>query len=111
MAALRDSAEKIAEFDVKVLYVSLDTAEKNAEFAASLKTDLPVVSDPDGRAAKSFGVLGMGGLYSRRWTFYIDAEGILRDIDKSVSPGTAGVDMVGKLEALGFAKRKTDESP
>lgn len=85
--------------------MSLDTPEKNAEFAASLKTGLPVVSDSDGRAAKSFGVLGFGGLYSKRWTFYIDAEGILREIDQSVSPTTAGVDMVAKLKALGFAKR------
>ena len=99
---------------MQVLYVSLDKPEKNAEFAASLNTDLPVVSDADGRAARSFGVLGMGGLYSRRWTFYIDAEGILRDIDKSVSPSTAGADMVAKLEDLGFAKRaqaKAPESP
>ncbi len=94
-----------------VLYVSLDTPEKNAEFAASLKADLPVVSDGDGRDAKSFGVLGMGGLYSRRWTFYIDAEGILRDIDKSVSPTTAGTDMISKLELLGFAKRATSLAP
>jgi len=96
---------------VKVLYVSLDTPEKNAEFAASLNTDLPVVSDPDGRVAKSFGVLGMGGLYSRRWTFYIDAEGILREIDKSVSPATAGADMISKLESLGFAKRAQAVTP
>ena len=96
---------------MKVLYVSLDTPEKNAEFAASLKTDLPVVSDADGRAAKSFGVLGMGGLYSRRWTFYIDAEGILREIDKSVSPTTAGTDMISKLESLGFAKRAAVSTP
>ena len=96
---------------MKVLYVSLDTPEKNAEFAASLKTDLPVVSDGEGRAAKSFGVIGFGGLYSKRWTFYIDAEGILREIDQSVSPTTAGADMISKLEALGFAKRTKPATP
>jgi peroxiredoxin Q/BCP len=87
------------------LYVSLDTPEKNAEFAVSMGAELPVVSDPKGKAAKRFGVLGIGGLYSRRWTFYIDSAGVLRAIDKQVEPATAGADIVSKLEELGFPKR------
>ena len=46
-----------------------------------------------------------GGLYSNRWTFYIDATGTLREIDKDVSPATAGQDIVDRLERLGFPKR------
>lgn len=105
MAALRDSAEQLDDFDVAVLYVSLDTPEKNAEFAASMGADLPVVSDPKGEVAKRFGVLGIGGLYSRRWTFYIDSAGILRAIDKQVEPATAGADIVSRLRELHFPKR------
>jgi peroxiredoxin Q/BCP len=93
------------EFDVDILYVSLDTPEKNAEFAASMGAAIPVVSDPKGLIAKRFGVVALGGLYSRRWTFYIDAAGVLREIDKQVEPATAGVDMLGKLRDLGFPKR------
>jgi peroxiredoxin Q/BCP len=88
-----------------VLYVSLDTPEKNAEFATSMGTELPVVSDPKGVVAKRFGVLGIGGLYSRRWTFYIDSGGILRAIDKQVDPATAGADIVNKLQELNFPRR------
>jgi peroxiredoxin Q/BCP len=84
--------------------VSLDTAEKNAEFAASLDASLPVLSDPNGSTAKEYGVLALGGLYSRRWTFYIDEAGLIRGIDKDVSPETAGSDMIRKLEELGFEK-------
>jgi peroxiredoxin Q/BCP len=65
---------------------------------------LPVVSDPKGQVAKRFGVLALGGLYARRWTFYVDADGILRAIDQEVAPETAGVDMVRKLRVLGFPK-------
>lgn len=90
-----------------MLYVSLDSAEKNAEFAASLSAEVPVLADPDGVVARRYGVLGFGGLYSNRWTFYIDAEGVLRDIDKQVSPETAGVDMVQRLGALGFPRRSS----
>ena len=86
--------------------MSLDTPEKNAEFAASLKADLPVLSDPGGTTGKRFGVLGFGGLYSNRWTFYIDATGTLRDVDKDVNPATAGQDIAERLERLGFPKRE-----
>ena len=84
--------------------MSLDDPEKNAEFAAAMKAETPVVSDPKGATAKRYGVLAMGGLYARRWTFYIDGEGILRAIDKDVRPATAGEDIVRKLEALGFPR-------
>jgi peroxiredoxin Q/BCP len=94
-----------------VLYVSLDTAEKNAEFAASLSTDVPVLSDSDGAVARRYGVLGFAGLYSRRWTFYIDVDGVLRDIDKQVEPATAGADIVSKLTLLGFPKRASTSIP
>ena len=94
-----------------MLYVSLDTPEKNAEFAASMKTAVPVVSDPGGATAKRYGVIGFGGLYSKRWTFYLDAEGVLRSIDRDVNPETAGQDIVEKLSALGFPKKKTESTP
>lgn len=87
--------------------MSLDTPEKNAEFAASMGAGLPVVSDPKGKVAREFGVIALGGLYSRRWTFYIDGAGILRAIDKEVRPETAGADIVKKLGELGFPRRES----
>jgi peroxiredoxin Q/BCP len=85
--------------------VSLDDADKNAEFAASLGAALPVISDPEGVVGREYGVLALGGFYARRWTFYIDVEGRIRAIDKDVSPETAGADMVGRLAELDFPKR------
>ena len=73
-----------------------------------MKTKTRVLSDPKGATAKRYGVLGFGGLYSNRWTFYIDGDGILREIDKSVTPETAGQDIVRKLESLGFARLMSD---
>lgn len=90
--------------------MSLDSAEKNAEFAASMKTQIPVLSDPKGETAARYGVIGFGGLYSKRWTFYIDASGTIRAIDKDVNPASAGQDIVAKLESLGFAKSSSREA-
>ena len=92
-------------FDVATFMVSLDKPEKNAEFAASLGAALPVVSDPDGEVAKAYGVLAFGRFYARRWTFYIDAGGILRRIDKDVQTQTAGSDIARQLGELGFPRR------
>lgn len=84
--------------------VSLDDADRNRAFAASLGADLPVLSDPDGRVAKDYGVLALGGLYARRWTFYIDRTGVIRKIDQEVSTETAGADVIRTLQELDFPR-------
>ena len=71
----------------------------------------PVLSDPDGQTARRYDVIGFGGLYAKRWTFYIDGEGILRLIDKNVAPATAGQDIVRNLEALGFPRVSSSTEP
>jgi peroxiredoxin Q/BCP len=46
----------------------------------------------------------LAGLYARRWTFYIDEDGRIREIDKDVDVATAGQDIARTLETLGFPK-------
>ena len=41
-------------------------------------------------------------LDGRSTTFYIDSNGIIRDIDRSVKAATAGPDLAKNLERLGF---------
>ena len=96
---------------MEILYVSLDTAEKNAEFAKAMEAETLVLSDPDGETGRRFGVVGVGGFFAKRWTFYIDGDGILREIDKNVNPATAGQDIVRKLDALGFPRLSSTDAP
>ena len=56
--------------------------------------------------ARAYGVVGGGGSFAKRWTFYIDRDGGIREIDKQVSTATAGQDIAKQLEALQFPKRK-----
>jgi peroxiredoxin Q/BCP len=86
--------------------VSLDDPEKNKAFAESLDGNFPLLSDPGKKVAKEYGVLALAGLYTKRWTFYIDPNGIIRYIDKSVDTKTAGPDIVRRLDQLGFSKAK-----
>jgi peroxiredoxin Q/BCP len=85
--------------------VSLDAPEKNREFAASLKAKLTLLSDPEGVAAKAYGVLEPDGTYALRWTFFIGADGAIRRIDKDVSPSTYGSDLASALRELGFEEK------
>lgn len=86
--------------------MSLDDPEKNKAFAESLGADLVLLSDPSGEVARSYGVTPLGGLFARRWTFYIDGEGVIREIDKDVKLESAGQDIARKLGELGFPKAK-----
>jgi peroxiredoxin Q/BCP len=86
--------------------VSLDGVEKNLEFADSLDGNFPLLSDPEKVAAKAYGVLALGGFWAKRWTFYIDIDGVIRHIDKDVSTSTAGQDIAEQLAALSFPMKK-----
>jgi len=101
---LRDAAAAIAAYDAAVFMVSLDRPRKNAEFAKSVDAKQVLLSDSGGRVAKAFGVSGLGG-YAKRWTFYIDKEGVVRAIDTEVATDTAGQDIARKLGELAFPKK------
>ena len=75
--------------------VSLDDPKKNQEFAESLDAAHVVLSDLGGVVADRYGVTGLGGLYARRWTFYIGADGAIR----------YGQDIAKRLVELEFPKR------
>jgi peroxiredoxin Q/BCP len=88
--------------------VSLDDPEKNKEFAESLGAKHVLLSDPTGEVANAYGVSGFGGLFAKRWTFYIDASGVVQAIDRNVKTATAGQDIARKLEELHFPKHSDD---
>jgi peroxiredoxin Q/BCP len=85
--------------------VSLDSPEKNRDFAESVGASFVLLSDPGKQSAKEFGVLALGGFFAKRWTFYIDSTGVIRYIDKRVNTSTHGEDVVRKLAELGFPRR------
>lgn len=91
--------------------VSLDSAERNRAFAESMGAGFVLLSDPSGTTAERYGVLALGGLYARRITHYIDADGRIAYIDRDVSPDRHGPDVVARLEALGFPRHAASAEP
>jgi peroxiredoxin Q/BCP len=84
--------------------VSLDDAEKNKAFAESEGARFVLLSDPGKENARAYDVLGSGGLWTKRVTFYIGSGGVLRYIDDDVDTATHGEDIVRKLGELGIGR-------
>jgi thioredoxin-dependent peroxiredoxin len=97
--------DKLKETKVAYFTASVDPVEGdkgNAAFAKSLGLEYPILSDPDKTTAKAYGVLNPAGAYAQRWTFYIDKEGIIKEIDKKPGTDKAAENFIGKIKSLGI---------
>ncbi len=92
-------------FQVAYYAASTDSPEKNKKFADSLGADFPILSDPDAKVAEAYGVRMPLVNVASRWTFYVDKDGRILDIDKNVKAATHGAAVVKRLEELGVPKR------
>ncbi len=81
---------------------SVDSPEVNRKFAESLDLDYPILSDPDKSVASAYGVLSDRG-FANRWTFYIDKNGVIKEIDKKVNARQAASDVAAKVKELSLA--------
>jgi peroxiredoxin Q/BCP len=91
-------------YDAAYFMASVDPIEGeqgNKAFAESLHADFPLLSDTSKETAKKYGVLMPQG-FATRWTFYIDKQGRIAEIDKDVAKRleTSADDMAAKLAAM-----------
>ncbi len=108
--SMREHGKLIREFDVAYFTASVDPVDGekgNAAFAKSLDLDYPILSDPEKKVSKEYGVLKPDGGVTNRWTFYISKEGKIQHIDKMVKTETHADDIAAKLKELGVAKTPT----
>jgi peroxiredoxin Q/BCP len=101
--SLRENSKALHDLQVAYFTASVDTPELNEKFAKSLELDYPILSDPDKSVATAYGVLRTPGGVANRWTFYIDKNGVIKEIDKKVNAPEAGPDIAAKLKELGIA--------
>jgi len=109
--SLAENGDEIREYDVTYFMASVDSIEDNTAFAQATSVqlgnrvvekeaaDFPMLADPTKEVATAYGVLSERGS-ANRWTFYIDAEGRVAAIDKSVNPETSAEDMIARLGEL-----------
>ena len=89
---------------------SVDKPADNKAFAEKNGATFPILSDRDKQVSKSYGVLSAMG-YAKRWTFYIDKQGIIVRIDKGVDPRTAGEMLVRNLVELDVSRSEFLNDP
>jgi peroxiredoxin Q/BCP len=80
----RDLHAQFAGLDCAIVGVSRDSLKSHEGFKAKMGFPFELLSDPEEKACKLFGVMKMKNMYGRqvrgieRSTFVIDAEGMLR---------------------------------
>ena len=104
---MKEEGEAIRKFDVAYFTASTDTPEENKKFAESLKLDYPILSDPQKKVAKEYGVLNDQRGFANRWTFYIGEDGKILHVDKKVETKSHGKDIATKLKDLGVKEKKS----
>lgn len=78
--SLRDGIEKIKELQAEVLGVSVDDLTSHEKFKAAYNLNFPLVADTDYSISKAFGAFNEERHMSKRMTFVIDKDGIIRHI-------------------------------
>jgi peroxiredoxin Q/BCP len=76
----RDLTTEFAELSAQPVGVSADPVDRQAVFAERNDLGFPLLSDPDRRIARMFGVKRIGPLFNKRATFVIDADGTVLDV-------------------------------
>ncbi len=84
--AFRDQIEKIHALQAEVIGVSADTVEAQAAFAKKHHLTFPLLADADGKVIAFYGTKMPVVNLSKRWTFILDPNLIIRKIDKDVDP-------------------------
>ena len=117
--SLAENGDKIRMYEVAYFMASVDNVEDNTKFAKATsvtlqgrnggaatvvekkEADFPMLADPTKEVATKYGVLMPNPPgFANRWTFYIDKQGKIAYIEKTVKPATSAEDMVAKLAEL-----------
>ena len=100
--SIRDNGSTLKSMNIAYFTASVDKPEANAKFSEKFSMDFPVLSDPEKTTAKAYGVVSGVAPVAKRWTFYIDKDGVIKEIDKKINNPQAGSDIAAKVKALGL---------
>jgi peroxiredoxin Q/BCP len=98
--SLRDGIDMIQAHDAQVLGVSTDTLDSHNRFLSALNLNFPLVADPDFAISKVYGVFNEERQMSRRVTFVIDKEGIIRHIFPKVDVRAHADEVIDVLKSM-----------
>ena len=95
----RDLGPEFAALGVQRIGISRDPVQKQSDFSTKNAFDYPLLSDPDGAVAESFGTRRDSSILpARRWTYVIDTDRRVLAVIKSETRMRAHADRA--LEVL-----------
>jgi peroxiredoxin Q/BCP len=83
-----------------VIGVSLDSVESHSKFSEKYKLPFSILSDRNKEAATAYGVLGLGGLLTKRMTFIINKDGKITHIFPKVDVKRHSEELLKALKEL-----------
>lgn len=100
--ALRDDFQLLRELGVAVMGVSTDDVASHRAFAEKHRLPFPLLSDPSGDVARSYGSLIRLGpfRFAKRNTFIVDPRGRVAHIYRVVRPRTHSHQVLSDLHRL-----------
>jgi peroxiredoxin Q/BCP len=98
--SFRDDYKIYQDKGAVVIGISLDTVESHSKFSEKYNLPFDILSDKNKEVAKAYGVLGFGGLVTRRVTFIIDKNGKIARIFPKVDVKQHSEEILKALDEL-----------
>jgi len=98
--SLRDGIDKIKDYNTEVLGVSTDDLDSHNKFMSKYNLKFPLIADPDFKISKAYGVFNEERKASRRVTFVIDGNGIIRHIFPKVDVSAHADEVIEVLKSM-----------
>ena len=102
----RDAAARLKAAGAQVVGISADSPQSHRKFIDKHELNFPLLSDPDNRVTRLYGVYRKKSLYGRefmgieRTTFVIDREGVIRKVFPKVKVAGHANAVVEAVKAL-----------
>lgn len=97
--AFRDVWDRFEASGARLLGMSTDSVESHRAFAEEHRLPFSLLSDEGGAIAASYGVSVRMG-FTKRTTFLIDREGVIRRVFEDVDPGVHAEEILQALSEL-----------
>lgn len=98
--AYRDAIQKIRDENAEVFGISTDNVAAIASFHKKHHLSFTLLADDTGAVTESYGVKMPLVNLAKRWTFVVDPEGVIRDINSDVDPASDAQTVASRIRTL-----------
>ena len=98
--AFRDNIKIISQAGAEIFGISADTVEQLAAFHQAHHLNFTLLADPESKVIRQYGTKMPILKLSKRWTFIVDPELKIRDIDRDIDPAKDADRVARRIQEL-----------